>query len=95
MLNVIGFLVCDVGDVVGARIGVGLDPELVCPERMDHIQRGHVQLDVGVRRKLQRCGLDPTVGREAVGETPLLRDHLHLQAVPVLAAAGFEIGFGP
>src|SRR6476620_9533887 len=28
----------DVGDVVDAGIGVGLDPELVGPERMDHVE---------------------------------------------------------
>ena len=71
----------DVGDVVDAGIGVGLDPQSRRPERMDHVERGDVQRDLPVDRQLEMGGLDAAVGRVAVGELPLLGDHLHRQRV--------------
>ncbi len=69
----------DVGDVVDARVGVGLDPELIRPEGVDHVERGDVELDQRVGRKLDFARLDAAEGGPAVRELPLLGDHLHLQ----------------
>ncbi len=72
----------DEGDVVDVGVRVGLHPELVGPEGVDHVERGDVQFDHRVHRQLEVGRLDPAVGRVAVGERPLLRDHLHGQLRP-------------
>ena len=68
-----------VGHVVVVRVGVGLDPELVGPEAVDHVERGHVELDGRVVGNDQLVGLEPAEGRVAVGELPLLADDLNGQ----------------
>src|SRR5438445_12262078 len=40
-----GFLRRHVKDVVHARVGIRLDAQLVCPERVDDVERRDVQLD--------------------------------------------------
>ena len=81
-----------VGDVVGARVRVGLDAELVRPEGVDDVERGDVELDQRVRRQHELRRLDPAVARVAVRELPLLADHLHLRA---FVAGRHGDGFGP
>ena len=81
----------NVGDVVDSRIGVGLDPQVVGPERVDHVERGDVQRDVPVDRQHQVRRLHAAEGRVAIGERPLLADHLHRELVP----DGLAIGSAP
>ena len=60
----------DVGDVVDARVGVGFHAEVARPERMDHVERGDVKLNVPVDRQLEVRRLHAAERREAVGERP-------------------------
>ena len=73
----------DVGDVVDARVRVGLHSELVGPERVDRVQRGDVQPDQRVRRQDEVRRLDAPVGRVAERPLPLLSDHLHVHRLRV------------
>src|SRR6266516_2588047 len=59
-----------VRDVVHARVGVRLHPELVGPEAVDDVQRGHVELDLLAQRQLKLRGLKAAELREPVGEGP-------------------------
>ena len=69
----------DVGDVVDARVRVRLDAELVRPERVDRVERRDVERDLLADGQHELGRLDAAVGRVAVGELPLLADHLHRQ----------------
>ena len=84
----------DVGDVVDARIRVGLDAELDRPERVDDVERGDVERDVGVRGQHELVRLDAAERRVAIQELPLLGDHLHLEGVLVVRR-GRRSGSGP
>ncbi len=69
----------DVGHVVDVRVRVRLDGKLVGPERMNDVERGYVERDQPVRRELELVRLHAAVLRIAVGELPLLGDHLDLE----------------
>ena len=94
MSNFSGPFVVDVDDVVDAGIRVGLDAELVRPERMDRVERRDVQPDERVRRQHEVRHLDAAVRRVAVRELPLLRDHLDVERLRVPRRAGTP-AFGP
>ena len=66
----------DVDDVVDAGVRVGLDAELVGPEGMDDVQRGDVEPDQPVRGQHELGVSTPPYARVAIGERPLLADHL-------------------
>ena len=83
----------EVDDVVDARVGVGLDAELVGPEGVDDVERGDVEADQPVRGENQLGRLDAAVARVAVGELPLLADHLDVHRRR--ASGGHERGRGP
>ena len=68
---------------------------------MDDVERGDVELDLPVDREHEmRQSRTPPYGRVAVGELPLLGDHLHLQRRLAFRrgrsrAAGTNTGFEP
>src|SRR5207237_5032313 len=77
-----------VEDVVDARVGVRLDTKLVGPEGMDDVKRSNVQLNWSVEREIEMGSLHPAVIGIAVGEVPLLGDHLDLQLGALPAGGG-------
>jgi hypothetical protein len=81
-----------VRDVVRPGIRVGLHAELVRPEGVNGVERGDVQADQRVRRQHEVRHLDTAVAGKAVGECPLLPDHLDVERF--LVAGGLECGGG-
>ena len=53
-----------VGDVVHPGVGVDLHPQLVRPEAVDHVQGGHVEVDLGVVGKYEGVRLHAAEARD-------------------------------
>ena len=70
-----------VSDVVDPRVGVRLHAELVGPEAVDDVQRGHVEPDLLPPGQEELRALHAAELGEPVGEGPLLADHLHHEPV--------------